>query len=85
MNDLLGLQSFHTAFSLAIYLQEKQNTLQQPEWQQRGEKVKKLSQISAAEQELRSPQCRAPREQQNRGSSLSAELCLEVQLPCTCY
>jgi len=42
MNDLLGLlgafQSFHTAFCPAIYLQEKQNTQQQPEWQKRGKK-----------------------------------------------
>lgn len=63
MNDLLGLLSaFQKAFTLHSVLQEKQNTGKQPEWQQRGKRIHKPSQISAAQQEPCSLQlafCRA--------------------------
>lgn len=89
MNDLLGLlsafQSFRTTFCPPIYLKEKQNTQQQPQWQHRRERKKNQQAKPDFGSTTGITQPRAPQEQQNQGSSLSAELGLEVQLPCTYY
>lgn len=84
MNDLLGLLSAfhsfpHCFLSCQRNLQEKQNRRQQPEWQQRGGNQQAKPDFSS----IRTMEPKTPCEHLNQASLLSAELCLQVQHPCT--